>query len=191
MDTRRTFLTLAAIPLLLVPMGCAGQADDSELPTVEDRQGDGPVMGVRVALTVPAAHANADEMGALVAHLEGQADIAQAKAAVQKASADADAQVTIDLWGQDLPTEQELVTELQAEYAYLAAADIVVTTLDAATDPMPQDHEAQDPDVLREEIIADLRAKGVQGEIEVTITDTPDGEREVEVQVHDDEPPPS
>ena len=45
----------------------------------------------------------------------------------------------------------------------------------------------EDPEELRAQIIADLRAKGVTGEIDVQITDHPDGRREVEVNVHDDE----
>ncbi|MCH9682384.1 MAG: hypothetical protein K0V04_13180 [Deltaproteobacteria bacterium] len=192
MDTRRTFLTLAAIPLLLVPMGCAGQADDSATPTVETRDGDMALAGVRVELTVPADHANSTEMGNLVQHLEGQGEVAQAKAAVQKSSEDSNATVTVDLWGADLPTEEEIVDELQAEYPYLAGTQIHVTSLDPATEPLPQEeHDDKDPEVLRQEIIDDLRAKGVEGEIEVVITELPEGGREVEVQVHDDQPPPA
>ena len=153
------------------------------------RTGDAPVSAIRVELTVPAAHANPEDIAAVVEHLEGQADVAQAKAMVHKVSDTEGAEVVMELWGQDLPSEEELVEALQTEFPYLVGTDITVSDLDPEAQPLPQDDKDEDPEALRERIIADLRAKGVEGEIDVQITDHPDGRREVEVRVADDHPP--
>ncbi|MEM9458041.1 MAG: hypothetical protein AAGF11_27945 [Myxococcota bacterium] len=191
MDTRRTFLTLAAIPLLLVPLGCAGPVED-ELPTPDasaDRDAAAPMQGRRVELWVPAAHASTEQIATLVEHIESQADVAQAKAAVRKSSASGDAELTVELWGHDMPADQQLAQAVQTEFPYVAQVDVSSLDEEPATPPL----EGVDlpPDALRQQIIDDLRAKGVQGEIDVQITDHPDGRREVDVQVHDDQPPPA
>lgn len=191
MDTRRTFLTLAAIPLLLVPLGCAGPMED-ELPTPDapvDRDAATPMQGRLVELSVPAEHASTEQMAALVEHIESQADVAQAKAAVRKSSASGDAELTVELWGHDMPTDQQLAEAVQTEFPYVAQVDVSSLDGEAATPPLPD--VGLSPEALRQQIIDDLRAKGVQGEIDVQITDHPDGRREVDVQVHDDQSPPA
>lgn len=189
---RRSLLTLAfaAIPLLVLPLACAGQADEPDEPaTPVARTASAPVQAIRVELTVPAAHANAEDIRAIVELLEGQADVAQAKAMVHRVPEGEGAEVVMELWGQDLPSEEELAQALHAELPYLAGADITVSELDAAAEAPPAADEDEDPEVLRQRIIDDLRAKGVQGDIDVQITDHPDGRREVEVKVADDHPP--
>lgn len=190
MTTLRTILTLAAIPLMLVPFACAGQADDPADPAAPvARTADAPVQAIRVELTMPAEHANPDEIAALVQYLEGQADVGQAKAMVHKGSDAAGAEVVVELWGQDLPSDEELVEALQAEHPYLAGTAIAVSPIDTEAAPPPVDDKHEDPEVLRQRIIDDLRAKGVEGPIDVQITDHPDGRREVEVNVQDEHPP--
>lgn len=184
---RRTLMTLAALPLLLVPLACATSPDEGG--SVEARDGDGPVDARHIELVVPADHASHEAIGEIAEFIEGQADVAGAKVKVRKEAEDGDATVEVTLWGQDLPTDEDFVADLSAEFPFLSADAIAVTAVDIAAEPMPgkDDAEAEDPDVLRENIIADLRAKGVEGEIDVEITDHPDGRREVEVTVHDDE----
>lgn len=189
---RRSLLTLAAIPLLLLPLACASQADEPTEPAaVVARSVDAPMQAIRVELTVPAEHANADDIAAVVQHLEGQADVAQAKAMVHKVSEGEGAAVVMELWGQDLPAESELVQALQSEFPYLAGTEISVSDIDATAEVPPQPDENEDPEALRQRIIDDLRAKGVEGDIDVVITDHPDGRREVEVEVKDDQHPPT
>lgn len=185
---RRSLFNFAALPLLLLPWACAGHADDPAEPEVA-RSADAPVLAIRVELTVPADHANPDEIAELVQHLEGQAGVTQVKARVHQQSDAAGAEVVVDLWGQDLPGEEELVQALQSELPYLAGTPIAVSELDAEAEALPAEDEDEDPEVLRQRIIDDLRAKGVEGDIDVRITDHPDGRREVEVKVHDDQPP--
>jgi hypothetical protein len=186
---RRSLFNFAALPLLLLPWACAGHADDPSEPGVV-RSADAPVLAIRVELTVPADHATPDEIAELVQHLEGQAGVTQVKAKVH-AQGDAEgAEVVVELWGQDLPSEEELVQALQSELPYLAGTPIAVSELDAEAEALPAEEHAEDPEVLRQRIIDDLRAKGVEGDIDVQITDHPDGRREVEVKVHDDQPPP-
>ncbi len=186
---RRSILTLAALPLLLLPLACAGQADEPTQPEAA-RTADAPMQAIRVELTVPAEHANPDSMAAIGQHLEGQADVAQAKVMVSKDDPNGSAAVVVELWGQDLPSEEELVQELQSAFPYLAGTTILVSAIDTTAEPPPHGDDDEDPEALRQRIIDEMRAKGVQGEIEVLITDHPDGRREVEVRVDDDQPPP-
>lgn len=189
---RRSLLTLAALPLLLLPLACASQADEPTEPAAPvARSADAPMQAIRVELTVPAEHANADDIAAVVQHLEGQADVAQAKAMVHAVGEGEGAHVVMELWGQDLPDEDELVHALESELPYLAGTDIAVSDLDVTAEAPPQQDADEDPQALRQRIIDDLRAKGVEGDIDVQITDHPDGRREVEVRVEDDQPPPT
>jgi hypothetical protein len=185
---RRSILTLAAIPLLLLPLSCASRADD-EPDAPQARSAEAPLQALRIELTMPAEHANADDVAALVQHLEGQLDVAQAKAMVHAFGEGDGAQVVVELWAQDLPTEEELVQELQSEFPYLAGTAITVSEVDTMAELPPAADQDEDPEALRQRIIDDLRAKGVEGEIDVTITDQPDGRREVEVKVQGDHPP--
>jgi hypothetical protein len=190
---RRSLLTLAfaAIPLLVLPLACAGHADEPDEPAAPvARTANAPAQGIRVELTVPAEHASAEDIATIVEHLEGQADVAQAKAMVHKVSDGEGAEVVMELWGQDLPSEEELVQALETEFPYLAGTEITVSELDPEAETLPQEDHDEDPEALRQRIIADLRAKGVEGEIDVQITDHPDGRREVEVRVADDHPSP-
>lgn len=191
MDTRRTFLMLAALPLLLLPLACAGPVEDDVIaPTASTaRDAEASLEGRRVELLVPAEHANSEEMTALVEHLEGQAEVAQARASVEKSSQSGDADVTVELWGHDMPTDAELTGAVQAEFPYIAQIDI--SPIDVEAEALPQESADVEPDVLRQQIIDDLRAQGVEGDIDVQITDHPDGRREVEVEVSDDQPPPA
>ncbi len=189
---RRSLLTLAAIPLLLLPLACASHADDASDPAAPAaRSAEAPMQAIRVELTVPAEHANADDIAAVVQHLEGQADVAQAKAMVHEVSEGEGAEVVMELWGHDLPDESELVQALESEFPYLAGTEISVSDLDATAEVPPQPDENEDPEALRQRIIDDLRAKGVEGDIDVQITDHPDGRREVEVKVEDGQHPPT
>lgn len=193
MSTRRCLLALAALPLLLIPLGCATQHDEPEPEPSAERDGEVPLDGRRIEVTLPAEHSSLEQVHAIVEHLEGQAEVAGAKAAVH-ASADGEpTALTVDLWGQGMPSDEVFEVDLRAEFPFLAEGSVVVGPADGDAEALPGAgaHEEDDPEVLREQIIADLRAQGVEGEIDVTITDGPDGHREVQVQVHDDEPPPA
>ncbi|MCA9650330.1 MAG: hypothetical protein H6712_17105 [Myxococcales bacterium] len=184
----------AALPLLMVPLACATHHDDPLPEPTASRDGEVPPDGRRIEVLMPAEHAGADQIHAVVEHLEGQADVAGAKAMVHASSETGEAELVVELWGQDMPTDEELEAELYAVFPFLPAGSVVVEALEASeieVGPPPGETEPQDPDELRQQIIDDLRAKGVEGEIEVTITDHPDGRREVQVEVHDDEPPPA
>lgn len=191
MDIRRTLLTLAALPLLSLPQGCVSPVeDDMTTPNAPaDREGQAPLQGRRVEMAVPSAHATAEEMATLVQHLEGLADVAQAKAEVHKSSETGDAEVMVELWGHDMPTDEELASAVQSQFPYIA--QVLVTPIDTEAEAPPQQSADVDPEVLRQQIIDDLRAKGVEGDIDVQITDHPDGRREVEVEVHDEQDPPA
>ncbi|MEM7152259.1 MAG: hypothetical protein AAF799_05420 [Myxococcota bacterium] len=190
MSPRRCLLCLAAIPLLLVPTACATHAEDTSSPT-EMRDGEAAPEGRRLELTIPAEHAEMEQIHALLQHIESQADVGSARAEVKKGEDGGPAEVVVELWGQDMPTDDEFAAELEDEFPWLTADAVIVSPLDVEATPMPAEGEPEDPEQLRAQIIDDLRAKGVTGEIDVEITDHPDGRREVEVSVHDDEDAPA
>jgi len=194
MHMRRTIFSfgfaLAALPLLLSPLGCASQLDDASDP-IEAREGEAPTEARRIELTVPAEHASREQVQALIDHLEGQADVAGAKVSVNKSSETGEAQVDVVLWGQDMPTHETFEADLLAEFPYLAAESVAISAVDLEAESLLHEDAPEDPDELRQRVIDDLRAQGVEGEIDVTITDHPDGRREVEVKVHDDQDEPS
>jgi len=191
MNTRRSFLNAAVLSLMSMPLACVGSVDDEALDPEQGslRTGEGPLQAWRVEMRVPAEHAGAEEMTALVEHLEGQADVAQAKASVHASSESGDAEVSVELWGHDMPSDAELAQAVTEQFPYVT--QLTVSPIDVEAEAMPQEVEAEDPEVLRQQIIDDLRAQGVEGEIDVQITDHPGGRREVAVEVHDDQPPPA
>lgn len=190
MNARRSFLLLAALPLLIVPLGCASHHDEPLPDPVTEREGTVELDGRRIEIDLPDGHATPEQIHAVVEHLEGQADVAGAKAMVHPSEAGG-AELVVELWGQDMPADEVLLADLHAEFPFLPEGAASVAPLDPEAEPLPADDEPQDPEALRQQIIDDLRAKGVEGEIDVTITDHPDGRREVEVEVHDDDEPPA
>jgi hypothetical protein len=128
-----------------------------------------------------------EQVQAIAGHVENGfgADVAAAKVKVMQ-DHEGGATMVVELWGSGLPEESALEAGLAQEFPALANAAITVEALDAADGPAQVEahSDAEDPEVAKQEIIDELRAQGVEGDIEVDVEDGPDGRR-VEVQVED------
>ena len=135
----------------------------------------------------PTSALSDDQLHAIARFVEAQAeDVQQAKVAVLLDD-DGSSSLEIEMRGASLPGP-ELADALRAEFEVLADAEIdVVEGVEAGPGPeLPTSIEpGDDAETIEQKVIADLRAKGVEGEIDVTVTPTQDGHHAIEVQVED------
>lgn len=193
---RRPILTLlaAALPSIVVPAtGCHTESADVDPSSRSAAQERESLEGRRVEFAIEPGGATPDQLEAAARHVETLADVAAAKVKVRAADDDATV-VSVELWGADFPTDEKLTAALRDEFPFLKDAIITVAPMEEGDQPpvVAGAEDEEDPEVLRQRIIDDLRAKGVEGEIVVNIKDDGEGGREVEVRVekHTDEDGP-
>lgn len=182
------FIRLAPLGLSLALAfggGCQHENDDvsPESRHVEMTEGRS------ISLALP-SDLEREQVHAIAEHIEHQlgGDVAAAKVKVMKDDDAGETSLVVELWGSDLPDQATATTGLRQQFAFLADASIAVEELALEDGPVPDsiDHESldEDPEVAKQEIIDQLRAQGVQGDIDVQVSDGPDG-RQVEVQVEE------
>jgi hypothetical protein len=180
--------TLTALLASASLFGACLMADEHD-PDVPDTRAADVVDGASYQITTSAALTE-DQLHAIAQFVESQGqDVHTAKVVVHD---DEDgAQIfAVELWAGALPGD-EITDALRQEFAYLADAQIGVTALGSADAPSPSDagiEPGDDPETIKQKVIDDLRAQGVEGEIDVTVTPTQDGHFEVEVNVTDEQP---
>ncbi|PRQ09389.1 hypothetical protein [Enhygromyxa salina] len=179
---RLTFTALFATTTLF---GACLMADDHD-PDVPDTRAAAVVDGASYQITTSAALTQ-DQLHAIAQFVEAQGqDVHKAKVIVN--ADDAGGQVlAVELWAGTLPGD-DIADALRQEFAYLADAEIGVAALGSADAPSPSDvgiEPGDDPETVEQKIVDDLRAQGVEGEINVSVTPTGDGHYEVEVDVND------
>jgi hypothetical protein len=164
---------LAAFP------ACQTTADE---PTTEARSAT-PGLSLRIDLGADADPARIEKIGR---HVEGLADVAAASVRIEKDGERT--AVTVDVWGADLPTPEELESNLRETFPELAAAEITVTpAADAAPPALPDVKKIEDPAQAEKVIRDQLKAQGVEGAVDVKVVDGEDGERAIEVRVEQHE----
>lgn len=183
----RFALTLLATTTTL--LGACLMTDDSDPDAPEARSAD-VVDGVTYEITTGAA-LSPDQLHAIAQFLESQGhDVQKVKVLLHEDDDGGPQLLAVEMWGAQLPGD-EIGDALRQEFAYLADAQIGVAALGSADAPAPSDagiEPGDDPETMKQKIIDDLRAKGVEGEINVTVTPTEDGHVEVEVDVQDQQP---
>jgi hypothetical protein len=128
-----------------------------------------------------------DRIQAIARHLEGLArDVAAAKVEAGRRCPGRRHDRVGRAVGRRLARRGSRARQSRRAVSELSANTIAVEALDAAHGPTQAKvhSDAEDPNVAREEIIDQLRAQGVEGDITVDVEDGPDGRR-VEVQVED------
>lgn len=127
---------------------------------------------------------------ALAAHLQGLAEVHSVEISIEKTDAGPTI-ARLTLGGFDMPSTDELQAAV-ADFDGLTG-DVSISFDDAVAMPQgPVNTEAlpdmkdKTPEEIRAEVIEQLRADGVEGEIEVDVLDE-DGERRVEVRVKETE----
>jgi hypothetical protein len=184
-----SFSRLAPLGLslaLALGAGCHNEGDEvsPEGRSVEMTEGRA------ISIELP-SDVEREQIHAVAKHVEHSlgGEVAGAKVKVMKDDEDGSANMVIELWGSDLPDQDEVTAGLRQQFAFLADASIAVEELDPEEGPQPEaiDHESldEDPEVAKQEIIDQLREQGVEGDVDVEVSDGPDGRRvEVKVEEH-------
>ncbi|KIG19515.1 hypothetical protein DB30_00024 [Enhygromyxa salina] len=176
-------LTFTALLCSVTTFGACLMADDQD-PDVPDTRAAAVVDGASYQITTSAALTQ-DQLHAIAQFVEstGQ-DVHKAKVIVSD-DENGTQTLSIEMWAGTLPGD-EVADALRQEFGYLADAEIGVTPLGSANAPTPSDagiEPGDDPETVKQKVIDDLRAQGVEGEINVTVTPTQDGHYDVEVDV--------
>lgn len=178
-----SLLSIAAFP------GCLADNPDPDAPTM--RTAEVPMVGASYQITA-STELSSEQQHAIAQFVEAQGlEVQQARIRAQQTEPGAATVLEVELWAGELPGE-ELQAALAQTFAELADAQVVVTALEADDQGPGMDHDIEpgdDAETIRQKVINDLRARGVEGEIEVTVTPTGDG-HEIQVEVHADQPAP-
>lgn len=187
MPSHTNAFTAALLGLCLLTPLAACQMPDEATDTPRSAS-ESQLVGLRYEITTT-GELSKEQIQSLAAFVEAQGEgVSQAKIAVHEDDEGAVASIMVELWGAQLPGE-ELADSLAQEFEFLADAQVAISELGEEGDgPMvdgPEIEPGDDPETIRQKVLDDLRAKGVEGEIEVTVT--PQGEGyAVEVEVHED-----
>ena len=183
-------LTAALLGLCLLTPLAACQMPDEDTDSPRSAS-ENQLVGLRYEITT-SGELSKEQIQSLAAFVEAQGEgVSQAKVAVHQDDEGAIASIMVELWGAELPGE-ELADSLAQEFEFLADAQVAISELGEmeGEGPMvegPDIEPGDDPDTIRQKVIDDLRAKGVEGEIEVTVTPQGEDGYAVEVEVHDDQ----
>ncbi|MBX7082580.1 MAG: hypothetical protein K1X88_25470 [Nannocystaceae bacterium] len=185
------FRTLALLSLAIAPLlACT---TDGQPDTAATRAAEGPLVGRTISLTIPDAAFDRAMVDALAKHIEAAVGAESLSVRVEKADDGGAAQLTIDAWGRTAIGDDALVAGLRRSFPAVASGPIAISA--AADAPAPESLPAlevdgdEDPEVVRQRVMEQLRAKGVQGDVQVTVEDDGDeeeGRREIRVEVKDD-----
>lgn len=139
------------------------------------------MQGTEVQVDIP-GDVSPDGMKEIAKFIESQGAVAVAKVRVEKQGPDAPATMIMELWGDDL---HGVDFEAPLRERFPALADARIARVDLGGEgPGAAEYgsDAADPEVAKQEIIDQMRADGVEGDIQVDVKDGPNG-REVEVKV--------
>ena len=168
-------LALGAVGLV----GC--QSEDSVSPRVAEIA---QMSGMKV--TIAGADLGHEKVGAIAKFVEGKSTDTGAAMVRMKKEGEGPGTLEIELFAKSLPDSAALIADLKAGFPELAGASINVSSASAeeATAQMPVVEVSKDlsPAEAKLEIIDQLKAQGVDGEIDVVVQDGAEGRR-VEVKV--------
>jgi hypothetical protein len=185
-------LRRSALSLLLAALavGCATDSEDPEASRAA-HEATGPLTGRSIEFALDVDALDHDAMNAIGKRIEVQTGAESLRIEVRKSDDDGTT-VAMEAWGRTAITDEALVADLRAQFPALKNAVIDVRALagEAPSHPAGElDFEVdkdEDPELLRQRITEELRAKGVQGEVQVHVDDHDDGKREVRVEVEDE-----
>lgn len=175
------FLSIALAPLLCaLALAPACQAD----PRVQERSAElASLAGVQVVIT--GVDLPQERVAEISKHLEAKAvDTGAAMVRVKKQDQDP-TEVEIALFAKQLPAQNSIAADLEAAFPELAGATITVGPADAAAidaPPLVEVGPELTPEEAKLEIVEQLQADGVEGNIDVQVHDGAGG-RTVQVKV--------
>lgn len=189
MTTRALLFALVPLALLVPAGGCAN--DDAVVGSERTAAIDPAALhGTRLELALEPGAVDPAILEASGHDLRTRSGARAAQIRVEARTDDATI-VAYDLWTPDPLGADALITAMRRDHAPLA--DAVITHRALPPDAAPDPHAtAPAPEDAEAEIVERLRAQGIEGDIDVTVDDTPEGRR-VEVRVEregPDAPPP-
>lgn len=183
---RRAFpLRFATLIALLATPTLAACDQDTEEPEVQAQEAMDELDALAIDIDLPPDTSDEDlQTIARGVEKAGGDSVVGAKVAIQKQDGDDPATtIHVELMGNDLPSDEQLVRAIQDLHPALADAPIRVASIDTPSESMPVIHsDAEDPADVEAEIRDQLEAQGVDGDVQVEVRDGPNG-REVEVKV--------
>lgn len=142
-------------------------------------------------LTIAGVDLPQDKVHAIAKHVEGQAvDTGAAMVRMKHDDQGGGVKLEIELFAKTLPAQDALVAGLKATFPELAAASIAVDAASGAElGPLPvvEVSDALSPAEAQLEIVEQLQAQGVDGDIKVEVKDEGEGRR-IEVKVEKEAP---
>lgn len=179
--------TTALSSLLAVALGgCATDPTDDAAPA--PREAQGPLVGRAIEFSLEPGALDTAGIDAVAKHLEVATGAESLSISVQQ-SDDEGTTVVVESWGHAAIADEALIAGMREQFPALRNAMIAVKPVAggapagrlAEIDVDPDD----DPEVVRQRVTEQLRAKGVQGDVQVHVDDDDDGRREVRVEVED------
>lgn len=165
-------------------IACQPAADES---TPAERSGQlGAAEAMNITIDIPGdAELDQSQLHSIAQYVEQNADgeVGGAKVKVKKHDEDGTTQMVITLMGQNLGNGDGLAADLKSNFPALANASIAVAEADPEANQPMAHSDAEDPEVAAQEIKDQLEAQGVDGDINVEVSDDEDGNRRVEVKV--------
>lgn len=188
----RTPLLALVAGLALTMAACHAESDTASAG--EPRHAELASLQGTMVEVIPTQALEQDELHLIASYLEQRAGAEQVKVKLRQDSED-NQHLEVELWGaESLPTT--LHDDLRDKFPQLADAEITQANLNGppiqdedGLGPAPHIDKNADPETVKSKIIADMRAKGVEGDIHVDVKDV-NGERRVEVRVEREESSP-
>ena len=183
---RRTAL---ATLLATLALGCA--TDGSEPDADRRAVAEGPLVGQVIEFALEPDALDHDRIHAVTKRLESITAAESMKVRVEK-SDEGGTVVVAEAWGRTAITADAITKDLRATFPELANA---VITVKAASGEPPSSKlpdlasfdDDEDPEVVRKQVVEQLRAQGVDGDVKVHIDENDEGKREIRVEVSKDE----
>ncbi|MCY1008689.1 hypothetical protein OV079_24640 [Nannocystis pusilla] len=172
--------TIASLALLLGNLASAGCQTD---PEVQARMAElAELPGIKVQIDgADLDHAQAQ---AIAKHLEGKAADTGAAMVRLKKDNPGGTSLEIELYAKSLPAAEGLAAELKATFPALASATITTAPAVGGAGELPVIEVSKElsPEEAKQEILEQLQADGVDGNVNVQIEDGAEGRR-IEVKI--------
>jgi hypothetical protein len=183
---RRTALATLLATLML---GCA--TDGSEPDADRRAVAEGPLVGQVIEFALEPDALDHDRIQAVAKRLESITAAESMQIKIEK-SDEGGTVVVAEAWGRTAISGDAITKDLRATFPELANA---VITVKAASGEPPSaklpDLDAidddEDPEVVRKQVLEQLRAQGVDGDVKVHVDENDEGKREIRVEVSKEE----
>ncbi|MCY1058499.1 hypothetical protein [Nannocystis sp. SCPEA4] len=176
----RTIIASLAILLgtLLGPAGCQNDPEvQARMAELADMPG--------ITVTIAGADLDHAKAQAISKHLEGKAVETTTAMVRMKHDSEGESSLEIELYAKSLPSGEALIADLTTAFPELAGATIsTAPAVGGAAGDLPIIEVGKDlsPEEAKQEILEQLQAEGVDGNVDVKIQDSAEGRR-IEVKV--------